>query len=76
MFFCRMCLSIYVFFTQKVLVLLHFRTPHIVIDDSSRKNVAESFTVALTLALGGHKSAIPPKVFMSDLYSEFFCFDT
>ena len=27
--------------------------PPIVIDDSSRKNAAESFTVALTLTLGG-----------------------
>ena len=36
-----------------VLALLHFRTPPIVIDDSSWKNAAESFTVALTLTLGG-----------------------
>ena len=35
------------------LALLHFRTPPIVIDDSSWKNAAESFTVALTLTLGG-----------------------
>ena len=41
-------------------VLLHFRTPPIVIDDSSWKNVAESFTVALTLTLGGYESAIAP----------------
>ena len=34
--------------------------PPIVIDDSSWKNVAESFTVALTLTLGGYKSAIAP----------------
>ena len=40
--------------------LLHFRTPPIVIDDSSWKNVAESFTVALTLTLGGYESAIAP----------------
>ena len=32
--------------------LLHFCTPPIVIDDSSWKNAAESFTVALTLTLG------------------------
>ena len=46
-------------------VLLHFRTPpllhfHIVIDDSLWKNAAESFTVALTLTLGGYESAIAP----------------
>ena len=41
-----------------ILALLHFRTPPIVIDDSSWKNVAESFTVALTLTLGGYESAI------------------
>ena len=40
--------------------LLHFRTPRIVIDDSSWKNAAESFTVALTLTLGGYESAIVP----------------
>ena len=41
--------------------LLHFRTPPIVIDDSSLKNTAESFTIALTLTLGGgYKSAIAP----------------
>ena len=44
-----------------VLALLHFRTPPIVIDDSSWKNAAESFTVALTLTLGGgYESAIAP----------------
>ena len=32
--------------------------PPIVIDDSSWKNAAESFTVALTLTLGGYESAI------------------
>ena len=32
----------------------------IVIDDSSWKNAAESFTVALTLTLGGYESAIAP----------------
>ena len=41
--------------------LLHFRTPPIVIDDSSLKKAAESFTVALTLTLGGYESAIAPK---------------
>ena len=40
--------------------LLHFRPPPIVIDDSSWKNAAESFTVALTLTIGGYKSAIAP----------------
>ena len=40
------------------MALLHFRTPLIVIDDSSLKNAAESFTVALTLTLGGYESAI------------------
>ena len=42
--------------------LLHFLTPPrpIVIDDSSWKNVAESFTIALTLTLGEYKSAIAP----------------
>ena len=35
--------------------LLHFRIPPIVTDDSSWKNAAESFTVALTLTLGGTK---------------------
>ena len=34
--------------------------PHIVIDDSSWKNAAESFTVALTLTLGEYESAIAP----------------
>ena len=37
----------------KNLALLHFRTPlYFAIDDSSWSNVAESFTVALTLTLG------------------------
>ena len=40
------------------LALLHFRIPPIVIDDSSWKNTAESFAVALTLTLGGYESAI------------------
>ena len=34
--------------------------PPIVIDDSSWKNAAESFTVALTLTLGGYEIAIAP----------------
>ena len=34
--------------------------PPIVIDDSSWKNEAESFIVALTLTLGGYESAIAP----------------
>ena len=32
----------------------------IVIDDSSWKNAAESFTVPVTLTLGGYESAIAP----------------
>ena len=43
--------------------LLHSPPPvprPIVIDDSSWKNAAESFTVALTLTLGGYESAIAP----------------
>ena len=51
----------------KLRALLHFRTPPIVIDDSSWKNTAESFAVALTLTLGGYESAIAPiKVTPSD----------
>ena len=46
---------------DKKWALLHFRTPPFVIDDSSWKNAAESFTVALTLTLGGYESAIAPK---------------
>ena len=50
---------------KEKMALLHFRTPPptplIVIDDSSWKNAAESFTVALTLTLGGYESAIAPK---------------
>ena len=42
------------------MALLHFRTPSIVTDDSSWKNAAECFTVALTLTLGGYESAIAP----------------
>ena len=42
------------------MVLLHFRPPPILIDYSSWKNAAESFTVALTLSLGGYESAIAP----------------
>ena len=37
--------------------------PPIVIDDSSWKNAAESFAVALTLTLGGYESAIAPNNF-------------
>ena len=44
--------------------LLHFRTPPFVIDDSLWKNAAESFTVALTLTLGGYESAIAPRILM------------
>ena len=42
------------------LALLHFLNPpcRFVIDDSSWKNAAESFTAALTLTLGGYESAI------------------
>ena len=36
-------------------------SPLIVIDDSSLKNATESFTVALTLTLGGYESATAPK---------------
>ena len=34
----------------------------LLIDDWSRKNTAESFTVALTLTLGGYENAIAPKL--------------
>ena len=34
--------------------------PPIIIGDSSWKNTAESFAVALTLTLGGYQSAIAP----------------
>ena len=34
--------------------------PPIIIDDSSWKNAAESFTLALTLTIGGYESAIAP----------------
>ena len=45
----------------ELLALLHFCTPPpIVIDDSSWKNTAASFTVSLILTLGGHESAIAP----------------
>ena len=37
---------------------LHPPATPIVIDDSSWKNAAESFTVALALTIGGYKSAI------------------
>ena len=39
-----------------------FVPPPIVADDSSWKNAAESFTVALTLTLGGYESAIAPNI--------------
>ena len=47
---------------NSTLFFWHYCTlvPLIVIDDSSWKNAAESFTVALTLTLGGYKSAIVP----------------
>ena len=32
--------------------------PPIVIDDSSWKNAAESFTIALTLTLGGYETKV------------------
>ena len=50
-------------FLQNVgtIALLYPPSP-IVIDDSSWKNAAESFTVALTLTLGGYESAIAPKM--------------
>ena len=35
--------------------------PPFVINDSSWKNAAESFTVSLTLTLGGYESAIAPE---------------
>ena len=38
--------------------------PPIVIDDSSWKNTAERFAVALTLTLGGYESAIAPSCFI------------
>ena len=43
-------------------VLLHFRTPlpRFFIDDSSWRNAAESFTIALTLILEEYESAIVP----------------
>ena len=41
-------------------IALSYPPPPIVIDDSSWKNAAESFTVALTLTLGGYESAIVP----------------
>ena len=41
-------------------IALSYPPPPIVIDDSSLKIAAESFTVALTLTLGGYKSAIAP----------------
>ena len=50
---CSVCeLSSFQIDAKEISVLLHFRTPSIVIDDSSWKNAAECFTVALTLTLG------------------------
>ena len=40
--------------------LLHFCTPLLLLMTPSWKNAAESFTVALTLTLGGYESAIVP----------------
>ena len=49
-----------------------FVPPHpIVIDDSSLKNAAESFTVALTLTLGGYESAIAPYYFESRRFQKY-----
>ena len=46
-----------------VIALSYNPPPPNVIDDSSWKNAAESFTVALTLTLGEYESAIAPVVF-------------
>ena len=43
-------------------IALSYPPPPIVIDDSSLKNAAESFTVALTLTPGGYESAIAPEI--------------
>ena len=58
----RVLISCNLYIIQIFLALLHFRTPPppIVIDDSSWENVAESFTIALTLTLGGYESGIAP----------------
>ena len=53
-------------YANEKLMLLHFCTPlpplpPIVIDDSSWKNAAEIFTIALTLTLGAYESAIASK---------------
>ena len=45
---------------RKCAIALLYPPPPIVIDDSSLKNAAESFTIALTLTLGGYESAIAP----------------
>ena len=46
--------------------------PPIIIDDSSWKNMAESFAVALTLTLGGgeggYKSAIAPILYPEEFF--------
>ena len=56
-FLYELCKRVHNTFIVKLgsLALLHFRPPPppIVIDDSSWKNAAESFTIALTLTLGG-----------------------
>ena len=41
-------------------IALLYPPPPIIIDDSSWKNAAESFAIALTLTLGGYESAIAP----------------
>ena len=50
--------------------LLHFRSPPIVIYDSSWKNAAESLAVALTLTLGEYESATAPKEVSKKRYLE------
>ena len=52
---------------QEILVLLHFPTPPppftpSVIDDSSWKNMAESFTIVLILTLGGGRKCNSTKI--------------
>ena len=53
------------------MALLHFRTPPIIIDDSSWKNAAESFAIALTLTLGEYESAIAPIKFLYNWINHF-----
>ena len=45
---------------EDILGAIAISCPPFVIDDSSWKNAAESFTIALTLTLRGYKSAIAP----------------